>query len=238
MNNDFKQTDTRAYLRLCDVTGSTENCIEVVELDNGFTYYSRKLFAQRYHMSERTLHRREKEIACNPRRWRYLIKVHGYKTYFSVGMLGIKKKNLHERSRAEYIQFLGLFDWDLIGTVRRYGARDIPSVRKAMESLNTALKKKYAGEQVILWYNVEKNPDESGYHAHFVLKTSVRDKDEVKGWISHYLGKHHKRKTPQAIESSIHLDRFKSNENWLAYITKQMKEMPDGYDLLSTQIVW
>jgi hypothetical protein len=31
----------------------------------------------------------------------------------------------------------------------------------------------------------------------------------------------------------VHIDRFQVNDDWLAYITKQMETMPEGYDLLT-----
>lgn len=236
MNFENETVNDKAYLKLKDVTGNSMNIIEKIVLDNGFTYYSRKLFIEKYGMSERTLYRREQQIEHKHDIWRYMQKFKGYKTFYSAGMLGIKKKNLSDRTRADYIAFLALFDWDLIGSVRRYGARNIHSVRKAMEALNSALKKRFIGEQVVLWYSTETNPDGTGYHAHFVLQCSVKDKTALKDWIQQYLGKFDKAKTSNSIDASIHLEPFNSNDNWLAYITKQIYEMPDGYDLLTTSM--
>jgi hypothetical protein len=148
-------------------------------------------------------------------------------------MLGIKKKNLNGRTRAEYIQFLKYFEWDLIGTIRPENATSISSVRGIMNGLSIALNKRYPEAKNILWYNIEKNPDASGYHVHYVLKSSFAYIDNVKRWLIRYLGKYQSAKTNNILNTSIHIDYFRADDKWLEYITKQIAEMPDGYDLLT-----
>ncbi len=232
MGNMIRMNE-RAYLRVNDITGNTINNIEYIELDNGFGYYSKRLFTQRFGMKERTIQRREAEIRNRTDYWRYCIPIEGYKNFYSIALLGINKKNLRDRNRIEYIQFLAMFNWDIIGTVRPRNAKTINSVRSLMDGLNNALKKRYKDHTITIWYNVEQNPDLSGYHAHFVLKTNYKNNDAIQKWLKHYLGKFETSHTENTIDSSVHIDRFQVNDTWLEYITKQMDEMPDGYDLLT-----
>jgi hypothetical protein len=179
------------------------------------------------------MQRREAEIRNNIDRWRYCIPFEGYKTFYSIALLGINKKNLNGRNRGDYIQFLAMFNWDIIGTVRPRNAKTVTSVRSLMDGLNNALKKRYKDHTITIWYNVEQNPDLSGYHAHFVLKTNYKNNDAIQKWLKHYLGKYETSKTENTIDSSVHIDRFQVNDDWLEYITKQIEIMPDGYDLLT-----
>lgn len=225
--------NTRAYLRLDDVTGNTINNIEECELNNGFMYYSKELFSIKFGISTRTIQRREKEIIGRKDYWRYCIRIAGYKNYYSIGMLGIRKKNLTGRTRSEYIQFLQYFDWDIIGSFRPVNAKSIQSIRNLMDGFNKALQIRFPEAKIIFWYNIEKNPDCSGYHAHYVLKCSFVNTDTVKKWIVKYLGKYEYSSTGNTLEASIHVDYFRHDGNWLEYITKQITQMPDGYDLLT-----
>lgn len=233
MNKTDNNTPIKAIIDIMDVTGNTINNIEAIELNNGFTYYSKEAFSKRFGISSRTIQRREKEIENNTDYWRYCIRVAGYKNYYSVGLLGVRKKNLIGRIRAEYIKFLQLFDWDIIGTVRPVNAKTVQSVRNLMEGFNTALQKSHPLAKLIIWYNIEKNPDESGYHVHYVLKCTFTNKASVKKWIVRYLQKFENNNSPSKLESSIHVDDFKSDGNWLEYITKQIANMPDGFDILT-----
>jgi hypothetical protein len=223
----------KAYMELKDITGNTINNIDSFQLTNGFAYYSKELFSTKFGISARTIQRREKEINEMKDYWRYCLRFAGYKNYYSIGLLGVRKKNLTGRTRSEYIQFLQYFDWDIIGSIRPNNAKSIQSVRNLMEGLNKALLKRFPEAKIILWYNIEKNPDCSGYHAHYVLKCSFVNTDTVKKWIVKYLGKYEYSQTGNTLESSIHVDDFKSDGKWLEYITKQIAEMPDGYDLLT-----
>jgi hypothetical protein len=232
MENKVRMNE-RVYLRVNDITGNTINNIEYVELDNGFAYYSKRLFRQKFGMSERTMQRRQAEIINKYDYWRYCIPFEGYKTIYSIALLGVNKKNLNGRNRAEYIQFLSMFNWDIIGTIRPCNAKTINSVRGIMDGLNKALKKRYKDHTITIWYNVEQNPDLSGYHAHFVIKTSYNNHEAIQKWLKHYLGKFETSKTENTIDSSVHIDRFHVNDEWLAYITKQIDTIPDGYDLLT-----
>lgn len=230
--NKFRINE-RAYLKVKDITGNTINNIEVIEMDNGFCYYSKRLFRQKFGMSERTMQRREAEIRGKIDYWRYCVPFQGYKIFYSVAILGINKRNLIGRARSEYLQFLSMFEWDIMGTVRPDDAKTISSVRNVMKGLNNTLKKRYKDHEVTIWFTIEKNPDRSGYHAHFVLKTSCNKHEAMQKWIKYYLGKYDNSKTDNTIDASIHVDRFKYDDNWLEYITKQMHILPDGYDLLT-----
>jgi len=231
MNN--KNNTIKTLVELNDVTGNTINSIELIELTNGFTYYSKKLFSEKYGISERTIQRRDDEVNNKTDYWRYCIRLAGYKNFYSIGMLGIKKKNLIGRTRAEYIKFLKYFEWDLIGSIRPENSKSISSARGIMNGLSIALNKKFPGAKNIIWYNVEKNPDNSGYHLHYVLKITFVDVGKVKRWLIKYLGKYQSSKSKSSINTSIHLDKFRVDDKWLEYITKQIDQMPDGYDLLT-----
>ena len=228
-----ENNNIRAYMQLNDITGNTINNIDSFELTNGFTYYSKDSFSANFGISSRTIQRREKEITGKKDYWRYCIRFAGYKNYYSIGLLGVRKKNLTGRTRSEYIQFLQYFDWDIIGSIRPNNAKSVQSVRNLMEGLNKALQKRFSEAKIILWFNIEKNPDGSGYHSHYVLKCTFANTDSVKRWIVKYLGKYEYSKTGNPLEASIHVDDFRSDEKWLEYITKQIAQMPDGYDLLT-----
>jgi len=232
MENKVRMNE-RAYLKVKDITGNTINNIEYIELDNGFAYYCKRLFRQKFGMSERTMQRRQAEIINKADSWRYFIPFEGYKTFYSIALLGINKKNLKDRNRIEYIQFLSMFEWDIIGTLRPQNAKTVNSIRGIMDGLNNALKKRYKDHTITVWYNVEKNPDLSGYHAHFVIKTSYINNESMQKWLKQYLGKFETSKTENTIDSSVYIDRFHVNGEWLSYTTQQIDTMPDGYDLLT-----
>lgn len=159
--NKFRINE-RAYLKVKDITGNTINNIEVIEMDNGFCYYSKRLFGQKFGMSERTMQRREAKIRGKIDYWRYCIPFQGYKIFYSVAILGINKRNLIGRARSEYLQFLSMFEWDIIGTVRPDDAKTISSVRNVMNGLNNALKKRYK-DHAIGSYNFNIDANTSSY---------------------------------------------------------------------------
>lgn len=99
--------------------------------------------------------------------------------------------------------------------------------------MNNVFKKRYKEHTITIWFNVEQNPVIVGYLVHFVIKTSCSNHESMRKWLKHYMGKFESSRTENTIDSSVHIDRFEADDDWLAYISKQIEEMPDGYDLLT-----
>jgi len=96
-----------------------------------------------------------------------------------------------------------------------------------MEHFGRKLAIKFKGNEIRLFYTMEKNPDLSGYHAHFLLWLDAEDKTAIKLFTENSLrGKSDKQTVNTFIEC------FNPDEGGVGYILKEINLNPDGFDLI------
>lgn len=224
----------KATINIKDITGSTMNVITEIVSNIGYCYYDIPTFERIYGLSDKTIRRRIIEAQGKRDAWRYFIKVDG-KNYVSVAILGFKKKNLIGKIRTDYIEFLGLYDWDIIGSLRPVVCSNVKAAKKNMDGFYKALITKFAGDSFVFFYVTEENPAKDGYHSHFVLNSIDAEVKLVKIWVKSYLSKYNQAAKKNEDKTSVHIENFDTHLRWqgLNYMTKQIEKYQDGYDLLS-----
>jgi hypothetical protein len=74
---------------------------------------------------------------------------------------------------------------------------------------------------------VEKNPDLSENHAHFLLWLDADDKTAIKQFTKHNL---RVKSNNQTVNTYV--ERFNPEKGGVAYILKEINLNPDGFDLI------
>ncbi|WP_133162460.1 hypothetical protein [Flavipsychrobacter stenotrophus] len=212
-----------------------QTIITGITTDIGITYFDIPTFCTNFKISDKTVRRRLEVVKKNTDSWRYFITPdYKHKIYVSSGLASVKYTTKTKSVKEEYIQFLKAYSWRLKGTLSPEFCHTAESSRKSIEALFSAIKKHFVKSQIIMWYVTEKNPNQMGYHCHFVLGSPDLNYEALSTWLRNYFGstnglfKANRRHTNTKFECFDYQDHIKLF-NWIDYIIKQMQLHPDSY---------
>ncbi len=216
------------------ITGCTKNStVTTYTLDTGVVYYDIPTFIKKFIVSDSTIRRRILMLEHHKEKYRYILPLD--KIYISCGIVGFKKREMHNFKNEDYSQFARLYTWDLCGTVR-YSDEFFTTeetARGKMEILFKKIKRRFKTNELIFFYVTEQNPGKDGYHNHFAFGCkSAIPITEITTFIKNNL-----KAKVEAWSPNTELEDYKIKGNWLEYMVKQIHKVPEGYNWLDHNVL-
>lgn len=195
----------------------------LLEEKTNLKYFPIEVFRQRLNVSESTVRRLISRVK-NKRTERYFVLFHG-KYYLS---LNIREPLIAGTDiRESFTQYLKKYDWKIWGSVNFNERMNLSQIRKLAEQHFDQLKIKYPEDSFTFFFASEMNNARDGYHFHYLLDfTNVKLFDRIMKTSTSFFNK--KRKN---LLANTLIERFDSKKDGISYILKQIKKVPDGYDV-------
>ena len=224
-----------------DITGSTKNLITRATTNTKIPYYSIDEFCERFAISEKTVRRRIQKASAIPNAHNLFTMVQG-KYLVTAGLLTLGNTPQKELHNSEYALWLSAYSWKVAGTYMPYGEKSSKSVARSMQTLFAKMQAAFPGQDLQMFYAIERNSEGKGCHSHFVIGGGELDAKLAIDWLTGYFQPYGQSNlssdaasspTAQKV-ASVDLRVFDPQQNWLFYIVKQLHILPDSYEFLFT----
>jgi len=195
----------------------------VIDNKTNLKYFSIEEFQKRLNVSESTVRRLISKLKNNKTE-RYFLLFQG-KYYVS---LNARNHSINcKEMRDSYTQYLKKYDWKIWGSVNFSESLNLNQIRKLASNYFENLQNKFPDESFTFFFVSEVNSSREGYHFHFLLDfTNEKTFGLVKGSSEVFF-----RRGRKNLSANTLIERFKSEKDGIRYILKQIKEVPDGYDV-------
>lgn len=196
----------------------------LLEEKSNFKYFPIEVFRKRLNISESTVRRLISKVK-NKRTERYFILFHG-KYYLS---LNIRDPLINGSDiRESFTQYLKKYDWKIWGSVNFNASMNLTQIRKITEQYFEQIKIKFPEESFTFFFTSEFNSARDGYHFHFLLDfNNKKFLDRILKSSNSFFNI----KRKNLIANTL-IERFDANKDGISYILKQIKKVPDGYDVI------
>lgn len=190
-------------------------------------YYSIDSFKSLLKLSDSTVRRLIKRHK-NETSTRFFINFHGrYYLSLRIKMPVKKSKDL----RKNYTLWLNTYEWKLFGAVNHSEGMTIVNIHKLATLYLKHLEEIYPNESFTFFYASHSNNSRNGYHFHFILDfNNIKLTSEILKKSLKFFNNNHKRFTYNAK-----IELYDASKGGISYICKEIKEIPDGYDLILSE---
>lgn len=187
-------------------------------------FYNLELTKFRLNISESTIRRLIKKYK-NELFERYYVYFHG-KYYFS---LNIREPLIESNDiRTNYARYLKKYDWKIWGSVNFNEIMSLSQIRDIANLYFDTLKKKFPNVNFTFFFATELNSCREGYHLHYLL--DFNNENDFKR-ILYESDSFFKIKRKKLATNTL-IEKYDKEKNGISYILKQIKKLPDGYDVL------
>ncbi len=192
------------------------------------TYYDLNALCYKYNISKITIRRRLKLVENKNCSLYFFKLINRYYLTNNILHLNVKAISKLNTLKGNWAIFLQAFDWDWYGTVRFYSSYSLETVRKRANSFFSKLAAKFHGTPLRMFYAIQQNPGEDGFHFHFLLWVDISSstKSELKRFTeNHFRGKSNS-------YANTHMEKYKPELGAVGYILRQSHLFEDSIDFL------
>jgi hypothetical protein len=199
---------------------------------DNITFYDLDTLCYNHNISKITLRRRLKLVE-NKNCSLYFIKlINRYYVTNNILHLNVKEVSKLNTLKGNWAIFLQAFDWDYYATVRFFNSYSLETVRNRANSFFTKLASKYYGLPLRMFYAIQQNPGEDGFHFHFLLWVDTQS--SMKSELKRFTENHFRGKTNSY--ANTHMEKYNPELGAVGYILRQSHLFEDSMDFLTMNL--
>jgi hypothetical protein len=130
--------------------------------------------------------------------------------------------------RTNYARYLKKYDWKIWGSVNFNEIMSQIQIRDIANLYFESMKKKFPNIKFTFFFATELNSFRDGYHLHYLLDFDNENDFKRILFASESFFKRKRKK----LAANTLIEKFDKEKDGISYILKQIKMLPDGYDVM------